>query len=100
MSISLSLSLSLYIYIYINYTFTYIERERERETHTHTYTCITISTSPCKPHSRDGLAREMAAAGMAGLGNFTSLDFDICLRSFCADSSSPQISAILFDHFA
>ena len=30
---------------------------------------------------------------------FTSLDFDTFLRSFCADSSSPQISAILLDNF-
>ena len=28
------------------------------------------------------------------LGSFTIQDLDICLRSFCADSSSPQISAI------
>ena len=33
------------------------------------------------------------------LGNFTSLDFDICLHSFRADSSSLQISAILVGHF-
>ena len=34
------------------------------------------------------------------LGNFTSLDFEMFLRCFCADSSSPQISAILVGHFA
>ena len=34
-----------------------------------------------------------------GVGNFMSQEFDICLRSFCADSSSPQISAILVGHF-
>ena len=33
------------------------------------------------------------------LGNFTSQAFDISLRCFCAYSSSPQISAILFGHF-
>ena len=33
------------------------------------------------------------------LGSFTSQDFDICPRSFCADSSSPQISAILVGNF-
>ena len=36
---------------------------------------------------------------LCDLGNFTSQDFDIFLRSFCADSSSPQISAILVGHF-
>ena len=33
------------------------------------------------------------------LGNFTSQDFDTPLHSFCAASSSPQISAILGGHF-
>ena len=33
------------------------------------------------------------------VGNFTSQDFDICLRSCCADSSSPQISGIPFCRF-
>ena len=33
------------------------------------------------------------------LGNFTSQDFDIFLHIFSVDSLSPQISAILFDHF-
>ena len=32
-------------------------------------------------------------------GNFTSQDFDTFLHSCCADSSSPQISAILVGHF-
>ena len=36
---------------------------------------------------------------LLGLGNFTSLDLNICLHCFCADSSSPQISAICFGHF-
>ena len=33
------------------------------------------------------------------LGNFTIQDFDIILHSFCADSSSPRIFAILVGHF-
>ena len=37
---------------------------------------------------------------MSHLGNFTSQDFVVCICSFFADSSSPQISAILFAHFA
>ena len=32
------------------------------------------------------------------LGNFASQDFVSCMRSFRADSSSPQISAILLGH--
>ena len=32
------------------------------------------------------------------LWSFTSQDSDIFLHSFCADSSSPQISAILVGH--
>ena len=35
---------------------------------------------------------------MCYIGNFTSQDVDICLRSFCADSSSPRIPAILAGH--
>ena len=34
----------------------------------------------------------------ARLGSFTSQDFDVFLRGFCADASSPQISAILVGH--
>ena len=33
------------------------------------------------------------------IGNFRSQDSDMFLFSFCADSSSPQISAILVGHF-
>ena len=33
------------------------------------------------------------------IGNLTSQDFDILLRSFCADSSPPKISAIFVGHF-
>ena len=32
------------------------------------------------------------------VGSFTSQDFEFLLHSFCADSSSPQISAIPFGH--
>ena len=42
-----------------------------------------------------------SAAGLApppSLGNFTSQDFEMFPRSFCADPSSPQISAILVGH--
>ena len=39
-------------------------------------------------------------ARTGGVGNFTSQDFDIFLCCFCADSSSPQISAILVGHFS
>ena len=35
----------------------------------------------------------------AWLGHFASQDFDICLRSFCADSSSPQSSTIVAGNF-
>ena len=40
------------------------------------------------------LARRGVASTVADLGNFTSQVFDICLRSFCADSSPSQIIAI------
>ena len=40
-------------------------------------------------------ALQLRRIGNGGLGNFTSKDFDICLRSFCSDSSSPQVSAKL-----
>ena len=36
---------------------------------------------------------------LSNLGDLTSQEFYIFLRSFCVDSSSPQISAILVGHF-
>ena len=35
----------------------------------------------------------------AKVGNFAGPDFDISLHSFCTESSSPLISAILVGHF-
>ena len=43
--------------------------------------------------------RELQQSQGQALGNFTSQDSDISLRTFCADSSSPQISAIHIGHF-
>ena len=47
-------------------------------------------------------AADAPASGASGgpPGKFASQDFDILLRSFCADLSPPQVSAMLFGHFA
>ena len=34
------------------------------------------------------------------LGKFSSQDFDVLPRGFCAESSPPQISATLIGHFS
>ena len=45
---------------------------------------------------RAGAARDVAGACR---GSFASRDSDIFPQSFCADSSSPQISVIFVGHF-
>ena len=43
--------------------------------------------------------RRTSRAPWAAPGNRTSQEFGICRRACCADSSSPEISAILVGHF-
>ena len=102
----------VYVYVYIYMWFGYFRRFLQAE-------------SPPSRHERrgpaklwkltviPGWAREFHEPGFGHLdiwsfgtfGIFGHLEFghlefwDICLRSFCADSSFPQISAILVGHF-
>ena len=94
-------SCSTYVYIYI---YIYI--------HIHTHTCM-LGTSPhiyiyiCTYicvlcfllSSCLSLLLLVILVVSHSLGNFTSQDFDIFPRSFCADASSPQISATVVGHF-
>ena len=58
-----------------------------------------VATTKRKPpRSQKGSAAGQTATGYL-LESLTSQDSDILPRSFCAGSSSPQISAILFGHF-
>ena len=71
--ILIQLQLTIILVIMIIYIYIYIAHPHHNS-----------ARAPAKPLSRDGLAREMAAAGMAGLGNFASQDVDVCLRSLCS----------------
>ena len=59
--------------------------------------CGRFAVAACASRRR-GLGRRWLHT-QRRLGNFTSQDFVIILRSFCANSSSPQISAILVGNF-
>ena len=87
----------VYIYIYIYYVYRATEGSLSLGSQDHscpgftitlaTYISIFTKTSYC-------VFEAFSYYCLLGSGSFTSQDLDVFLRSVCADSSSPKVSAI------